>query len=166
MVKKIEYPLLEVLGIKRKRVDEAFNILQNKRRLLKEEENKLRACEKARDKVLKHRNDKLRQLDEILQDLTTSEEIQRSKVYIEVVNEKLKIEEEKVNKQKEAVQQAEKEVERAEENWREKRKEVEKLETHQEQWTKQMKQELAQAEAKEQEEIGSTMFLSKHFNRK
>ena len=162
----IEYPLLEVLNIKRKRVDEAHKVLQEKRRLLLEEEKKLREREAERDKVLKHRNAKLRQLDEILEDITTSDKIQRIKVYIEVVNEKLQAEEKKVEQQKEAVKLAEKEVQLAEENWREKRKEVEKLEIHQEQWTKQMKKELEFEETKEQEELGSSMFLSKHYNRR
>ena len=162
----VVYPLLEVLNIKRKRVDEAYKVLQEKRRLLLEEENKLHEREAERDKVLKHRNAKLRQLDEILEDITTSDEIQCIKVYIEVVNEKLQIEEKKVDQQKESVKLAEKEVQIAEENWREKRKEVEKLETHQEQWTKQMKKELELEEIQEQEELGSSMFLSKHYSRR
>ena len=165
MATKIVYPLEEVLDVKRRRVDEAYKVLQEKRKVLQQEKNKLLEQEAARDKVLKHRNEKLQQLYDLLEDITTSEEIQQHKRYIEVVNEKLAAEEEKVQKQKEQVELAEKEVLLAEEHWREKRKEVEKLETHKEQWLKQMKKELAAEEAKEQEELGSSMFISRHYKR-
>lgn len=161
MATKIVYPLLEVLNIKRKRVDEAYKVLQQKRKELQDEQNKLLEVEAARDKVLHHRNDKLQQLYDTLEDITTSDEIYRMKIYLEVVEEKLQAEQEKVKKQQENVQLAEKNLRVAEDEWRNKRREVEKLETHQEQWTKQMKKELAEQEAKEQEELGSTMFISK-----
>ncbi len=165
-MKKPEYPLLAVLEIKRKRVDQAQKVVKEKTEALHKEENVLRKVEEARDKVLNHRDDKKNQMNDTIDAGTTAPEILAMKRYLDIVQEKLAAEEVKVKQQMEIVEQAKKELIAAQEALKEKRKEVEKLEKHQETWEKEARIEMAKAETKEQDELGEMMFLGKKFRRK
>jgi flagellar biosynthesis chaperone FliJ len=158
---KIKYPLEQVLAVKRDRVEKAERFVEEKKRALQVEEEKLKKVEAERDQVLNHHNDKLAQLRRALDEGTYSDEVLQMKAYLKVVKEKLIKEEEKVKKQKEQVRIAEKNLEEAKRDLKKKRLEEEKIVLHKEQWMKEMKAEHAQAEAKEQDEIGQVLYESK-----
>lgn len=155
-----EYPLKQVLEIKHKRVDDAERLVVKREEELENEREILRQREADRDKVKQHRADKLQQLRDSLDEGTTSPEVQQKKRYIEVVDEKLEAEEQKVKAQQEQVEVAEKNLEVAKEELRDRRKEVEKLETHRKEWMKEARLEIEQKEAIELDELGSIMYLA------
>lgn len=154
MTAKTEYPLARVIDIKIRRVEEAEKLVLQRQKELEKEQEKLRQCEAERDKVKEHRQDKMNQLREELDKGTTSDKIIQMKVYIKVVEERLKLEEKKVSNQKEQVRVAEKNLEAAIEELRAKRIEVDKLKAHREGWMKEKKRELDLSEEKEMDEIG------------
>ena len=160
------YPLAEVLDVKHRRVETAELVLKEKRRLLEIEKEKLKEREAERDKVKAHRQDKLDQLRLSLDEGTTSDKIDQSKLYLEVVKERLAMEEKKVKDQQEQVELAEKNVEVAKNELRDKERERDKLITHKKEWTKEVKKELQVIATREEDEIGTTMFLTKMIQQK
>ncbi|MGK5594193.1 MAG: type III secretion T3S chaperone [Parachlamydiaceae bacterium] len=156
---KTVYPLQQVLEIKKRRVEDAEKIVAEKRGLLKQEEDKLKQRERERDKVQKHHQDKLQQMRDEMDSGTTSPKIQQMKVYLKVVQENLKVEEKKVKDQKEQVKIAERNLENAISHLKMKRLEVDKLQTHRKDWEKEMRKEEEITEAKEQDEIGSVVYM-------
>ena len=155
------YPLLEVLDIKHRRVDIAENVLKEKKKLLEIELQKLKEREAERDKVKKHLKAKVDQLRQLLDEGTTSDKIDRGKIYIKVVQERLAAEEKKVKEQKQQVDLAEKNVEIAKNQLKDREKERDKIITHRKEWTKEAKKECQVIETRVEDELGSTMFLSK-----
>jgi len=153
------YPLKQVLEVKQRRVDEAEKIVKEKKDLLDKENEKLKERERERDKVKEHYHDKLTQMREEMDHGTTSPKIQQMKVYSKVVQERLKVEEKKVKDQKEQVVIAEKNLELAREDLKRKRLEVDKLNTHQIDWEKELKKELEIIEGREMDELGNVIFL-------
>lgn len=160
------YPLKEVLNIKKRRVEEAEQVVKEKKRLLEQEIEKLKKREEERDKVLKHYKDKIAQMHEAFKEGTTSDKILQMKNYIKVVQEKLKLEEKKVKDQKQQVEIAEKNVELAKEQVKLREKERDKILTHRGEWEKEALIELGIMQIREEDEIGSTMFLSKMTRKK
>lgn len=158
MAKTVEYPLEKVLEIKKRRVDEQEKVVAQKERELQDEQDKLRKCEEERDKVLKHKRDKLNQLRDEMDHGTTSDKIIQMKMYLKVVEERVKVEEKKVADQKEKVKVAEKNLESAKEVLRIKRQEVDKLVSHRKDWMREKKRELEFEEEKEMEEVGQTLY--------
>lgn len=154
-----EYPLEKVMEIKEKRVTEAEKVVALKKKALEAEREKLRKCEEERDKVVQHKIDKLNQLRDLLDKGTTTDKIQQAKNYIKVVEERILVEEKKVRDQVEQVNVAKRNLEIAEEDLKMRRQEVDKLATHKEDWTKQMKREMELAEESEMDEIGQVLFL-------
>ena len=164
-MKKIVYPLEDVLDIKKRRVNEARKIVREKQRILQIEEQKLVEQEIARDKIKSHRDQKFMQLFDIIEKGTSSDKILQMRAYLDVVKEKLVIEENKVKKQQEQVNVAEQQLKIAKNDLKEKNKELEKIEIHKEEWGKEMLKELEHKESMEQEDIGSTMFLTNLFKK-
>lgn len=159
-MKKPTYPLKQVLEVKVKRRDEAEQAMHERKKELDREKEKLAEREKERDKAKDHYDSKLSQLREALDTGTTSDEVTRMKYYIEVCQEKVIAEEKKVQEQQQEVNKAADRLEEARLFWIEKRKEVDKIEMHQELWEKEIKQLMQFEENKEQDELGSTMFLT------
>lgn len=155
---KIEYPLAQVLLVKKDRVQKAEKLVDERKRALAVEEEKLKKVEAERDAVLKHHNDKLTQLRKALDEGTTSEEVIQMKAYLKVVKEKLKKEEEKVKKQKELVRQAAQKLEEAKIDLKRRRVEEEKIDLHKKEWEKETRAEMDKKEAKEQDEIGQVLY--------
>lgn len=83
------------------------------------------------------------------------------KDYLKLVKEKLAKEEVKVNEQQKKVDNAQLELKKAQDFLREKQKEVEKLDIHKDEWTKEMKIEERKTEEKNQDDIGSTIFYGR-----
>lgn len=159
-MKKPTYPLKQVLEVKIKRRDEAEQAMNDRKKELDREKEKLAEREKERDKAKDHHDSKLNQLREALDTGTTSDEVTQMKRYIEVCQEKVIAEEKKVQEQQLEVNKAADRLEEARLFWIEKRKEVDKIEMHQELWEKEIKQLMQFEENKEQDELGGTMFLT------
>lgn len=159
---KVVYPLKEVLEVKQRRVEEAEKVVKEKQIALEQEQKKLKECEAARDKVKGHKQDKLQQLRDTLDQGSTSPKIQQMKVYLKLVDEKLKVEEKKVKEQQERVDVAEKNLQQAKKDLHVKRQEVEKLTIHRKDWEKEKRRELELIEGREQDELGATIHLSQH----
>jgi len=159
---KVVYPLKQVIEVKQRRVDEAEKVVKEKQLALIKEQQKLEEREAERNKVKEHKQEKLNQLRETMDQGTTSPKIQQMKVYLKLVDEKLKVEEKKVKDQKEQVTIAEKNLEQAKLDLQRKRQEVDKLLTHQKDWEKQMRKEMEIIEGREQDELGSIIHTAQH----
>jgi flagellar biosynthesis chaperone FliJ len=153
------YPLIEVLEVKKRRVEKQEKVVNQKREVLEREQKKLEEVEAARDKVRKHRNDKLQQLRDELDGGTTSDKVEQMKFYLDDVKEKLVIEDKKVEEQKEQVEVAEKDLEAAQEELRRRRVDVDKIKTHRVDWEKGMRKEMQIIEGREEDELGQIIFL-------
>lgn len=153
----VTYPLESVLTIKKDRVERAEKVVKEKKKLLDQEQMKLKERELERDKVKNHYMSKVHQLREKLDDGTTSDTVLQMKAYIKVVALSLAEEEDKVNKQKEQVLAANKEVVRAEVELTKRRKEEEKTRLHKEEWLKEALKAEALKEENEQDEMGQLL---------
>jgi flagellar biosynthesis chaperone FliJ len=116
------YPLEQVLDVKKKRVEDAELVVKEKQKALEIEQDKLKKREEERDKVKNHYQDKLLQLRHQYDEGTTSDKIDQAKLYIKVVQERLKVEEKKVKDQQAQVETAEKNLELAKNQLRARRK--------------------------------------------
>lgn len=162
----IQYPLEQVLGIKEKRVEEAEKEVLRKEEELKKEKEKLAEVEAERDKVKDHRDDKMAQMIQALDEGTTSPEVLQMRSYLKVVKVQLAEEEKKVAEQQEQVEIAEKNLEVAKYELVQRRKEVDKIEEHKTMWLKAARKEAEEEIAKEQDEMGSVMFLTRKIREK
>lgn len=160
MDKKNVYPLKQIIEVKQKRVEDAEKVVKDKLLLLEKEQQKLAEREAERDKVKTHQQDKLQQLRDTMDAGSTSPKLQQMKVYLKIVDEKLKVEEKKVSDQKEQVTIAEKNLEQAKQDLAHKRQEVDKLMTHKKDWEKEMKKALEIIEGREQDELGAIIHSS------
>ncbi|MFT5318160.1 MAG: hypothetical protein ACI8RA_001422 [Chlamydiales bacterium] len=162
MTGPLNYPLAQVLDIKKRRVDEAKKVVREKIKLLEREREKLLEAEKQRDKAKDHQQAKLQQLrDYVDTDGLNPEKVLQMKVYLKIVKEKLAAEEQKVLKQKDNVQTAEKNLDEAKEQKRQREYEVDKIKMHREEWEKEARKEIELQEIKEMDELGNLMFLKK-----
>lgn len=152
---QVVYPLKQIIEVKQRRVDDAEKVVKEKKLALTKEQQKLAEREAERDQVKKHKQDKLKQLRDTMDEGTTTTKIQQMKVYLKVVDEKLKVEEKKVKDQQEQVKAAEKALEQAKLELQRKRQEVDKLLMHQKDWLKEKRKELEIIESREQDELGS-----------
>jgi flagellar biosynthesis chaperone FliJ len=161
MAKKPTYPLQQVLEVKRRRVEEAEKIVKQRQKELEREEKKLRDLQRERDKVRTHRDDKLAQLRHALDTGTTAPKARQMKQYLDLVKERLIAEEKKVVEQEKQVAQARRNLEEARALLRKRRLEVDKLQTHQQDWEKQTAKELRIQEGRAEAELGSVMHAHK-----
>lgn len=159
---QIVYPLKQVIEVKQRRADEAEKVVKEKQLALNKEKEKLAEREADRDKVKSHKKDKLQQLRDELDGGTTTTKIQQMKVYLKLVDEKLKVEEKKVKDQQEQVKIAEKNLEQAKLELQRKRQEVDKLLMHKKDWEKEKRKELEVIESREQDELGSIIHTMHH----
>ncbi len=160
MTVTLAYPLEQIIKVKQNRVEEQEKVVRAKQEALQKEKQKLKEKEEIRDKAKQHERDKLQQLRDEMDHGTTSDKIQQMKAYLNVAKEKVQIEEKKVKDQQDQVELANKALKAAEEELKIKRQEVDKLQIHKKDWLKEMKKELEVIEAREQDELGSTSFLS------
>src|SRR5690242_8861165 len=113
MTDPLNYPLEQLMSIKKNRFDQAVKVLEEKKGLLAKAEAKLRELSLDRDQVLEHKKDKLQQLREALDEGTTTDKIQQMKSYLKTVEEKLAEKQKKVNEQQKQVDLAKKQVDAA-----------------------------------------------------
>lgn len=159
---KATYPLAQVIDVKKKRVEDAEKVVTEKKIALEQELDKLKTRQKERDAVKDHRQAKLDQIRSEMDQGTTCPKIIQMKVYLKLVDEKLKVEEKKVSDQKEQVKIAEQNLENAKVELKRKRQEVDKLLTHKKDWELEARKEEEIIEGREQDELGSVMFLVRH----
>lgn len=158
----IVYPLAQVIQVKQKRVDEAEKVVKEKQLALEKEQQILAQKEAERDKAKNHYQDKLNQMRDAMDHGTTSPKIQQMKAYLKVAKERIAAEEKKVKDQQQQVEVAQKNLDAAKNDLKIKRQEVDKLVTHRADWTKAMLKEQEIIEGREQDELGSTMFIARH----
>lgn len=156
-----KYPLEQLVLIKQKKLEEAEKVLRDKKHLLEEEERKLKACEKERDKVKEHRIAKLTQLREKMDEGARPEKLQQMRYYLKEVDQQLTAKEKKVADQKKNVENAKKNVEIARADFLKKQQDVEKLRLHRKEWDKELKTYLEQKEGIETDEMGSALHTRK-----
>jgi hypothetical protein len=151
-----QYPLQQLVLIKKNRFDQAVKILEEKRELLSKAHEAFHKVAMERDKVLQHKQDKLTQLRAALDEGTTSDKIQQMKVYLKIVDEKLVVAQKKVLDAQAKVDLAQKQVDIATQEVFQRKKDVEKLEMHKLEWEKEMQYVILQKEATEHDEQGSS----------
>jgi flagellar export protein FliJ len=161
MSKPSDYPLEQLATIKQKRLEEAEKTLKEKKILLEQEEKKLQDLIKTRDELKTHKDEKLQQLRNSLDEGTTSDKIQAMISYIKIVDEKLIIRERKVQDQQKNVDTAQKNVETAKAIVLKKQQEVEKIHLHKKEWKKEAAKEEQRIENIETDEIGSSIYTLK-----
>lgn len=156
------YPLAQVLEVKIKREETAQKVVDEKKHLLEKEQEALEKAKKARDLVKEHYQEKLRQLRETLDQETDTPTIERMKYYLKIVQTNLAQEEAKVTEQKKRTDAAERALEEAKNIWREKRKEVDKLQEHRLQWQKENARQESINLEKQMDEIGTVIYYAKN----
>jgi hypothetical protein len=160
MTVSLTYPLEQIIKVKEKRVLDQEKVVQAKEQALQKEKDKLLERERDRDAAKQHEQDKLLQLRAELDSNTTTGKVQQMKSYLNVAKEKTKVEEKKVKDQQAQVEQAKNALDLAIEDLRLKRQQVDKMYDHKKSWKKEMQKELEVIEAREQDELGTTMFLN------
>jgi flagellar biosynthesis chaperone FliJ len=157
MAESESYPLEQLAIIKQKKLEDAERVLEEKKRLLAKEEEKLVQVVKERDEVKAHKDDKLAQLRETLDQGSTSDKIQQMKAYLKVVDEQLHQKQMKVKEQEKQVELAKAQVEEARKEYFKRQLNVEKLRLHRKEWEAEMKVIEEGKEAIQTDEIGSAM---------
>lgn len=156
-----KYPLEQLVLIKKNRFDQAVKTLEEKKELLAKAHEALHKVTVERDEVRGHKQDKLTQLRNALDEGTTTDKIQQMKVYLKIVDEKLAAAEKKVLDAKVKVDAAQKQVDVATQAVFQCKKDVEKLQMHETEWTKEAEYEVRQKEAAEHDEQGSSTYTTR-----
>lgn len=156
-----QYPLEQMIGIKKNRFDAAIKVLEEKKRILEQAYEKLYDLTQDRDQCRQHKMDKLTQLREALDQGESIKKILQGKTYLKIVDEKLLDKEKKVQEQQKVVDLAQKQVDLATDDLFQKKKDLEKLEMHKKEWLKENEYQLLQKEGLEQDEQGSSTFLAR-----
>ncbi len=156
------YPLKQVLEVKLKRQEEAERIAQEKRVALEAEQKKLRDAEAKRNEAMNLYKDKLTQLRKALDEGgVNSSEILQMKEFLKICKERVAKEEALVKEQKAKVDQAQEALNAALVVVKQRRLEVDKINIHKEEWTKETVKEERRQEEKTEEDIGTTMYYGK-----
>lgn len=155
-----KYPLEQLILIKKKRLDESEKKLKEAKEHLDKERKKLIKLEEDLQKTFDHKQEKIRQLNEKMDEGTTSDKIEIAHNYLKIIEEDLKKKKKKVKDQEAQVQKAIQNVEVARKDMLKKQQDVEKLQLHKKDWEKTAKYEISQKEAIEQDEIGTAKFSS------
>ena len=158
MADPLNYPLEQLVTIKKNRLDQAIKTLEEKKNLLEKEHEKLYDLTQQRDEVLSHKTAKLTQLREALDEGTSTDKIQQMKIYLKTVEERLVEKERKVAEQKKQVDLAQKQVDLATEELFQRKKDLEKLEMHRGEWEKEVRYWSDRKEATEHDEQGAMGF--------
>ena len=165
-MKKPEYPLEQLVLIKKKKLEEAEKNLRDKKKALQAEEEKLKKAEDARNEVKEHRFAKLTQLREKMDEGAPGEKVQQMRYYLKEVDHQLSQKEQKVKEQQKHVETAIKNVELARTELLKKQLDLEKLRMHREEWDKEMHLIELHQEEVETDDMGSAMHVRKRSKKK
>lgn len=166
MAEPLNYPLEQLVLIKKNRFDQALKTLEEKKAILEKAYEKLYDVTQARDKVKEHRMAKLTQLREALDTGISTDKIQQMKVYLKTVDETLAGAQKKVDDQQKQVDLAIAQVDAATKELFQRKKDLEKLEIHKGEWTKEVHYYTEQKEAVEHDEQGSATHLIRKQDKK
>jgi len=155
MAKKSRYPLEQVIEIKKNRFDQAVRTLEEKKEILEKAYETLFDLNQALDEIKSHKQAKLDQIRDALDEGTSSDKIQQMKAYLKVVDEKVLEQKKKRDAQQTVVDEAQKQVDLATDDLFQKKKDLEKLELHKKDWEKEDARELERKEESEHDEQGS-----------
>lgn len=161
MAKGSEYPLEQVISIKKNRFDQAIKTLEAKKEILEKAYERLYDLTQEWEEVKRHKQEKLDQLRESLDAGTTSDKVQQMKYYLKVVDEKVIEKKKKVDAGQKEVDAAQTQVDLATDDLFQKKKDLEKLEIHKKEWGKQATYELERKEEAEHDEQGSAGYSRK-----
>lgn len=153
-----KYPLEQLAEIKKRRLEEAEKLLKKRREELEAAQAELKKREEERDLTRTHKQEKLKQLREMMDEGEKTTKIQSQKVYLKTVDVELKQKQDVVEQQKKKVEAAEKAVEAARQDMIKKNQEVEKLRLHKTEWEKGVRLEEIRIEGIESDELGSAMY--------
>ena len=155
MTQNPQYPLEQVLSIKKNRFDQAVKTLEVKKEILEKAYEKLFDLTQEQEEVAKHKKAKLDQIRDSLDEGTSTDKIQQMKVYLKTVEEKLVEKKKKVDAQQKVVDSAQAQVDLATDDLFQKKKDLEKLELHKKEWEKESSYALERKEEAEHDEQGS-----------
>ena len=155
-----KYPLEQLILIKERRLEESEKKLKEKKLILEKEQKKLKTLEAEAQEVHDHKQEKIKQLDEEMNQGTDSLKLDIAYKYLKVVQEQLVQKKRKVLEQDKVVKTAEQQVEIARQDMIKKQREVEKLTIHKDEWKKEVMKELDYKEALDGDEIGSAKYIS------
>jgi chromosome segregation ATPase len=162
----LQYPLSQLITIKKTRYDQAIKILTEKKQILAKEQEKLQKVKSQRDKVLEHKKDKLHQIQQEWEHGTTSDKIKQMDTYVQVVDERLTECEKKVQQQQQIVENAQQQVAIAKKELFARQKDVDKLEIHKKEWEKEVKYWTEQQATIEHDELGSAQYTMRKQQKK
>lgn len=166
-MKKQKYPLEEIAAIKKRRLEEAEKVLREKRETLNKEEKILLEKKQAVQNSQKLKLDMLEKHFKKIEEGTTSEVLERHDTYIkEIINPKIAEEKKAFEDQKKVVKEAKIALEKAREERLKKNQDLEKINIHKKEWTKEAKKELSIEEAGVADELGTSMHSRKKGGRK
>lgn len=155
MAESPQYPLEQVIAIKKNRFDQAIKTLEIKKEILEKAYEKLYDLTQEWEEVKQHKQGKLDQLRDALDTGTTSDKVQQMKAYLKVVDEKVLEKKKKVDAGQKAVDAAQVQVDLATDDLFQKKKDLEKLEIHKKEWSKEAAYTLERKEEAEHDEQGS-----------
>lgn len=155
MSQQPQYPLEQVISIKKNRFDQAIKTLEVKKEILEKAYERLYELTQEWEEVKTHKQEKLDQLRDALDSGTTSDKVQQMKAYLKVVDERVAEKKKKVDAGQKTVDAAQTQVDLATDDLFQKKKDLEKLELHKKEWTKVAAYELERKEEAEHDEQGS-----------
>jgi flagellar biosynthesis chaperone FliJ len=158
MADPLNYPLEQLMTIKKNRFDQAVKTLEGKKAILEKAYEILYDLTQERDEVLQHKTAKLTQLRQALDEGLSTDKLQQMKVYMKIVDEKLAEKNKKVAAQQKQVDLAQKQVDLATDELFQRKKDLEKMEIHKKEWEKEVHYWTERKEAVEHDELGSAMF--------
>ncbi len=156
MTSPLNYPLEQLMTIKKTRFDQAVKTLEEKKAILEKAYEKLYDLTQEKNRVLEHKTAKLTQLREALDTSMASDKIQQMKLYLKTVDEDLALKQRKVDDQQKVVDTAQKQVDLATDDLFQKKKDLEKLEIHKREWEKEVRYWTEQKEAIEHDDQSSS----------
>jgi flagellar export protein FliJ len=155
------YPLVEVIRIKKRRLDEAEKVLREKKEHLDKEKQKLEQCQKEYDTAKQIFDNYLQKLREAMDQGDPTSKIEQHKIHLKDLKERFLVAQKKLEAQKKAVKLAEEAVEIARADYQLKEKELEKLHIHKSEWLQAMNLEVQRKEDVAMDDISTSSFSRK-----
>lgn len=155
------YPLIEVIRIKKKRLDEAEKALRDKKEILAKEQEKLNSIQKELDQAKNKFDTYLQKLREAMDQGEPSSKIDQHKLHLKDLKELFLSCQKKLDSQKKVVKSAEDAVELARLDYQQKEKELEKLSIHKKEWKQAVTLEEVRQEELKMDEISTSAHARK-----
>ena len=155
------YPLVEVIRIKKRRLDDAEKVLREKKAILERELEKLAQIQKELDSAKEKFDRYLQKLRQAMDEGEPSSKIDQHKLHLKDLKELYLLCQKKLDNQKKVVKSAEDAVDLARQDYQQKEKELEKLNIHKAEWVQALKLEEARQEDIKMDEISTSAHARK-----